>query len=63
MKRSKRDFLDTYKKIRKPTPPADKVIPNLKDIQKEERFDWRREMDELEEEDDGYKGVLDGEHN
>lgn len=63
MKRSKRDFLDTYKKIRKPMPPADKVIPNLKDIQKEERFDWRREMDELEEEDDGYKGVLDGEHN
>lgn len=58
MKKSKRDFLDIYRSIRKPTPPPDKVILSEKDIRKNERFDWRKELEEMDDEDD-YKGVLD----
>ena len=47
--------LGSMKKIRKPMPPAEKVIPNEKDIKKNERFDWRN-IDE-EEDDSDYKGI------
>ena len=61
MKKSRRDFLDTYRQVRKPMIPSEKVIPNEKDIRKSERFDWRQELEEQEQEDryDNYKGVLD----
>ena len=58
MKKSNSDFLDTYRQIRKPMPPSEKVIPNEKDIKKKERFDWKN-IDE-DEEGEEYKGIANG---
>lgn len=58
MKRSRRDFLEINRQIRKPMPPATKVILNVKDERKKERFDWRRQLEDEDEQGDDYKGVL-----
>lgn len=55
---ARREFMDTYNKVRKPMPPAEKVIRNDKDVAKERRFDWRKELDNAEDLwDDDYKGI------
>jgi hypothetical protein len=50
MKKSRRDFLDVYKPIRKQMARPEKVIPNVKDLQKNTKFDWRRELEAEAEE-------------
>lgn len=47
-KRNK-DFYETYKKIRKPMPPPEKVIKPKNEFRRE-KFDWRNEIDEIDEE-------------
>jgi len=37
--------------IRKKMPPPTKVMPNLKDIQKQQRWDWRDELANLNDDD------------
>ena len=54
MKKSRRDFVEIFRQVRKPMPPSEKVIPNEKDLRKNERFDWRREL-ELDELDKLYE--------
>lgn len=51
----RRAFVETYRKIRKKMPPTEKVIPNEKDIKKDDKFDWRKELDN----DDDYKSIKD----
>jgi len=58
MNNNAKDFLETYKKIRKPLPPPSRVIPSEKDIRKNEKFDWKKELEKEEEEED-YKGIKD----
>jgi len=48
MKKTKREFLEAYNKIRKPMPPPDKVITPK--VREDERWDWRRELEEIENE-------------
>lgn len=52
--------MEDYNSIRKPMPPPDKII-NPKDENKKNRFDWHRELEELDEEED-YKGINNDEH-
>ena len=51
-KENRRAFMDTYRKIRKPMPPAERVIRNDKDVQKEKKFDWRRELEQAYDSDE-----------
>ena len=51
-KDNRRAFMDTYRKIRKPMPPAERVIRNDKDVQKEKKFDWRRELEQAYDSDE-----------
>lgn len=49
-----REFLDTYRKIRKKMPPPEKVIKPKVEFRRE-RFDWRKQLeDELD--DDAWGG-------
>ena len=54
-KKSKRDFLETYQKVRKPLPRPEKTILNDKDVRKGERFDWREEVGKEEDLYDDWK--------
>lgn len=50
-------FMETYKKIRKPMPPSEKVIPNLKDERRKKKFDWKSAVDNTEDEGEDYKSI------
>lgn len=58
MKQSKREYMEANRRIRKQMAPYDRVILNLKDVQKAEKFDWRRELEDME---DNYEEGLDDE--
>lgn len=49
MSKNRKDY-EVYRQIRKPMPPPSKVIPNEKDLKRDERFDWRKELKENHEE-------------
>lgn len=56
MKKSKRDFITIYNGIRKPMPPSEKVInPKNRYEDDEEHFDWRKELEEQEKEDQEFR--------
>ena len=57
MKKENKSFMETYRQVRKPMPPSEKVIANIKDLQKKERFDWRRGMEDEDDGGDDYKGI------
>ena len=41
--KNRKDY-EAYRSIRKPMPPPSKVILNDKDLKKNEKFDWRKEL-------------------
>ena len=47
--RSDKDFFRTFKKMRKPQPPTEKVIKPKLEFQRD-RFDWRKEVEEIDDE-------------
>ena len=50
-----RNFMKTYNSIRKPAIPPDKTIVPEKDHEKGQRWNWRQEW--LEDEDNDYTGM------
>lgn len=59
MKKIKNNFMDTYKKIRKPMPPLEKIIPNEKDVKKNERFDWHKAIENDDDNGEDYRSIAD----